>query len=467
MPNPLIHYPLSIRGGHLFIEDCDTVELAEKFGTPLFVVSEALLVKNARDFQSAFSKHWPEGRARIMAACKANPITAIRRVLTREGIGCDTFGPGELELALRGGVPTKDIAVNGSIKSRAIIRKAIEHDIHIILDSPVELDYIEQEAAQLDKKAKVLLRVKPFLADLSLPSDFFPSRTIQDMTQTVKYGIPTSEMLPMVPKIRDSKQMELVGVHTHSGRHSKKDAFWISLCKNLVALIAQIRDGMGPDWSPQIVSIGGGFAAEHDLESRVAVTDYPTPAVDHFAEVTCNAFRDAMTAAGFSTGGIIFEVEPGRAMHNETGIHLTKVHVAKHETTNIDRRWVETDTSECFLSIGSLNVECPFQYVFANRADEPRVHKADIVGITCNYECLAEQAEVPDLEAGDIIAFLNTGSYIEVYTCNFNALPRPATVLVNGGQADLVKRAETLDEVFGRDLVPERLASVGASQGRA
>ena len=122
----------------------------------------------------------------------------------------------------------------------------------------------------------------------------------------------------------------------------------------------------------------------------------------------------------------------------------------------------ETDTSECFLSIGSLNVECPFQYVFANKADETRSGVADIAGITCNYECLAEQAPVPESMApGDIIAFLNTGSYIEVYTCNFNALPRPATVLVSGDKAELIKQAETLDDVFGRDIVPERLANIG------
>jgi diaminopimelate decarboxylase len=461
MSDPLMHYPLSIRDGRLFIEDCDTVELAEKFGTPLFVVSEALLVQNARNYQAAFSKHWPEGRARIMAACKANPITAIRRVLTREGIGCDTFGPGELELALRGGVPTEDIAVNGSIKNREIIRKAIDLDIHIILDSPAEIPYCIEEAKAAGKKAQVLLRVKPFLDDLDLQSDFFPNRTITDMTQTVKYGIPNSELLPMVPQIKESEWLDLVGVHTHSGRHSKQDAFWVSLVRNTVKVIKQISDEYGDNWSPHIVSIGGGFAAEHDLESRVAVTDYPTPSVDRFAEVICSAFRDAMNAAGLATEGLILEAEPGRALHNETGIHLAKVHVTKHESATIDRKWAETDTSECFLSIGSLNLECPFQYVFANRADEPRTGKADIAGITCNYECLAENAPVPEgMAPGDILAFLNTGSYIEVYTCNFNALPRPGTVLVSGDQAEWVKRPETLDDVFQRDIVPERLEAV-------
>lgn len=462
MTDPLIHYPLSVRDGRLFVEDCDTVELAEKFGTPLFVVSEALLVQNARNYQAAFSKHWPEGRARIMAAIKANPITAVRRILTREGIGCDTFGPGELELALRGGVPHEDIAVNGSIKNRDIIRKAIELDIHIILDSPAEIPYCEAEAEALGKKAQVLLRVKPFLSDLDLPSDFFPNRTIQEMTQTVKYGIPNSELLPMVPQIRESAWMDLVGVHTHSGRHSKKDEFWISLVRNTVAVTKQISDEYGGGWSPHIVSIGGGFAAEHDLESRVAVTEYPTPSVDRFAEVICTTFREAMNEAGLATDGLILEAEPGRALHNETGIHLTRVHVTKEETATINRRWAETDTSECFLSIGSLNLECPFQYVFANKADEPRTGKADIAGITCNYECLAENAPVPESMApGDTIAFLNTGSYIEVYTCNFNALPRPGTVLVSGDQAEYIKRPETLDDVFGRDLVPDRLKDIG------
>ena len=286
--------PLSIRDGHLYIEDCDAAELAREFGTPLFVVSERKLAENYHTYHDAFASRWPEGRVRVMGAIKANPVTAIRRVLTREGCGCDTFGMGELEVALRGGVPPEDIAVNGSIKSREVIRRAIELGIHVILDSPRELDYCEQEAQKLGKKADVILRLKPYLDDLGdEPSDFFPNRTIRDMTQTVKYGIPTSEMLPMVPLIKASQWVNLVGVHTHAGRHSKKAIFWQSLIRNLVALTKQISDGMGDNWSPHIVSVGGGFAAEHDLESRVAVTDYSSPTVDDYAETVLG---NALTA---------------------------------------------------------------------------------------------------------------------------------------------------------------------------
>jgi diaminopimelate decarboxylase len=449
---------LSVRNGRLFIEDMDTVEIAEKFGTPLFVVSEKTLVDNYRAFQESFQKYYPEGRIRVMAAVKANPTVAIRRLLSREGCGCDTFGMGELETALRGNVPYEDIAVNGSIKGPEIIEKAVKLGIPIILDNKDELDMCQEEAAKQGKMAKVLLRIKPYMKDLDEPSDFFPSRLIRDMTQTVKYGIPTSEVIEMLPKFASMPNVQLEGVHTHAGRHSKKPVFWKALVTSIVDMIKVIHDGVGNDWRPEIVSVGGGFPSEMDKETRVAVTDYETPHIEDFAQVVTETFRNEMKKHGFSIDGIILEIEPGRAMYNESGIHLFKVHNMKHETAHgMDYQWAETDTSETFLSIGGLNVVPPFDLVACNKADKPYDTKVDVVGITCNYDCLAEQTEMPQLEKGDILAFLNTGSYIEPYTCNFNALPRPGMVLVSGGTCEWVKMPETQDEVFSRHVVPERL----------
>ncbi|MDJ0791505.1 MAG: alanine racemase [Acidimicrobiia bacterium] len=454
---------LSIRDGRLFIEDRDVAQLAEEFGTPLFVVSERQLVSNLREYREAFERHWPEGRARIMAAIKANPNTAIRRILTREGAGCDTFGMGELELALRGGVDPDDLAVNGSIKSRAVIARAVEVGCHVILDSPIELEYCQEEAERAGTTVPVLLRVKPYLEDFEVPSDFFPNRTVRDMTQTVKYGIPTAEMLPMVKRAIELPNVDLVGVHSHAGRHSKKLDFWRSLVTGMVRMIDRIRDEAGGEWTPSIVSFGGGMAAILDRETRVAVTDYESPSIDDYARVITDTFRTEMGSRGYDLDGMLIEVEPGRGLHNETGIHIAKVHVVKHETEHIDRYWLETDTSEVFLSIGGLNVEPPFDYLFANKADAESTNVADIAGITCNYECLVEQAPVPDIETGDILTFLNTGSYIEPYTCNFNALPRPGMVLVSGDSAEWIKRPETQDEVFARDIIPAHLEAIGGA----
>ena len=448
---------LSVKEGQLYYDGCNTVELAEQFGTPLFVLSEQHLRKNLRHYQKTFETYWPEGNVRIMPAIKANPTIAVRKILTEEGAGCDVFGPGELECAIRGGVPPEMISVNGSIKDRSIIKKAVELGARIVLDSPKELEICNEVGKELGKTARVMLRLKPYLHDLDEKSDFLPQQEIRELTQTIKYGIPTSEVLPMGPRAIELPYVEPVGVHIHMGRHSKKLEVWAQLITSYVGLIKQLSDLMG-GWVPQDVDFGGGFAAPQDRETRVAVTDYPTPSLDDYARTITTHFRDAMLQYGLPTDGITIEVEPGRGLHNETMIHLTRVHNIKEETTHIQHRWAEVDTSEVFLGIMGVNPTPPFDYVIANKAWRPRDNKFDIVGITCNAEWLYQQVPVPKLEEGDIIAMLNTGAYIEPMAANFNALPRPGMVLVNGDQADLIKRHETLDDVFARHLVPERLA---------
>jgi len=449
---------LSVRSGRLHVEDCDAADLAREFGTPLFVISETHLRRGLQRYQRAFEECWGEGSVRIMPSFKACPIVAVRKALTQEGAGCDCFGPGEIEGALRGGVRPRDISVNGSIKDEALIERAVDIGARIVLDSRRELDLCEQVATRLGKQAFVMFRMKPYMANVHEPSDFYPVREIREMTQTIKYGIPNSALLPMGRRSLELAHVLPVGVHMHMGRHSKKLSIWQAMIREYVALLARLRDAMD-GWTPNEVDFGGGFAAAADRETRVAVTDYPTPPIEMYAKAMTSEFREAMAGHGIPTEGIQIEVEPGRGLHNEAGIHLTTVRNIKRELEHIEWAWAEVDTSEVFLSIGSLNEEPPFDWLVANKADSEPVGRWDVVGLTCNYDCLYEQVEAPQLEAGDVLALLNTGSYIEPMAANFNALPRPGTVLVNGAEADLVKRHETVDEVFQRDEVPPRLRS--------
>lgn len=457
MPGTTMPECLTVNAGHLFIEDCDAVDLADEFGTPVFVVSETLLRQKLRAFHLTFAKHWPEGSVRIMPAIKACPVIAVRQVLTQEGAGCDVFGPGELEGALRGGVNPRDISVNGSIKDRSLIQKAVQLGARVVADSPQDIELCEQMASEAGKKVRVMLRIKPFMAELEELSDFLPDHQIREMTQSIKYGIPTSEVREILPLLMESSAIDLVGVHMHMGRHSKRLSVWRSLIEAYVDQIKEISTAMG-GWVPREVDFGGGIASAADRETRVAVTNYPTPSLEEYAEAITGSFRDAMHSVGLATNGIVIEIEPGRALHNETGIHLTRVKNTKQEKVHIQRRWAEVDTSEVFLGIAGVPTETPpFDFVIANKADKPASTVSDIVGCTCNAEWLCTQVDVPELEAGDIVAFLNTGAYIEPMAANFNALPRPGVVLVSGDTAELVKRHETVDEVFSRDIVPARL----------
>lgn len=449
---------LSIRDGRLWIEGCDVGNLAEQFGTPLFVISENHLRVNLRRYKSAFKKYWPEGPVRIMPAIKASPILAVRKVLTDEGCGCDVFGPGELECALRGGVDPLDISVNGSIKDRAIICRAIDVGARIVLDSPRELELCEEEAAKLNKIARVMFRIKPFMDELQTKSDFLPDAEIREMTQLIKYGVPTSEVMPMGPRAMALAHIDPIGIHVHMGRHSKKMEVWQSWVRHCVLLTKRLSDSMG-GWVPQEIDFGGGFPSFPDKDPDVHVKGYEGPSLEEYARGITDSLRDTMREVEMSPSGITIEVEPGRGLHADTGIHLTTVCNIKEETENRPRKWIELDTSEIFLGVPGLNETPPFDYIFANKAENDMKAIADMVGKTCNAELLFKQVPIPAMELGDVVALLNTGSYIEPMAANFNALPRPGTVLVCGDQAELIKRHETVEEVFARDIIPARLNS--------
>jgi len=458
---------LSTRNGHLFIEECDTVELAKRFGTPLFVVSETRLRENYRSFFSAFKSAWTDGPVRVLPSIKASPLLAIQRVLTDEGAGCDVFGFGEFELAVRAGVPFSSISLNGSIKDRAVIRRAVESGARIVLDSPRELDLCEEEAIATGRRAQVLFRLKPFLNELDLPSDYVPQYAIRDLLQLIKYGIPSSDLPAMSRKVAASPHLTLLGVHAHMGRHSKRADVWRSWVRHSALMIKEIGAAI-PRWTPQIINIGGGFASLPDLDTDVAIKGYEAPSLAQIATEISTALRGSLREIDVSPAGICLELEPGRSIHCDTGIHLTSVRNIKHEHQHINRTWVEVDTSQMFLGISGANFDGPkFDLVTASRVDAQSSETVDIVGLTCNLELLFHDVRMPPLAVGDILALLNTGSYIESCTRNFNALPRPGTVMVNKDQADMIKRHESIDEVFSRDVVPTRLQAARSTGSAA
>jgi catechol 2,3-dioxygenase-like lactoylglutathione lyase family enzyme len=178
--------------------------------------------------------------------------------------------------------------------------------------------------------------------------------------------------------------------------------------------------------------------------------------VEDYAGAVTSALRDGLRGRGIGTEGIALEVEPGRAMYANTGIHLTTVRNVKRQTRPKPHRWVEVDTTEMFLPDGLIERN-RWVTIVASRADTGPTQVADVVGISCGFDVITEAADLPEVEPGDVIAFLDTGAYQDAASSNFNALPRPATVLVHGSDAEIVKRAETFEDVFGRDVVPERL----------
>ena len=150
------------------------------------------------------------------------------------------------------------------------------------------------------------------------------------------------------------------------------------------------------------------------------------------------------------------QVEPGRWLYGNAAVHLARVKVVKRQTRPIPYTWVLTDTTAFFLA-GGVFEHNRHPLLIADRADADPVMTADLVGHSCFADMIVPGARLPEVHAGDVVALLEAGAYQEISASNFNALPRPATVLVNGRDAEIVKRAETVEDVWARDVVPARL----------
>lgn len=468
-PGERIDDCLSIRNGRLFIEDCDATELAHRFGTPLYVVSEDHLRRNVRRFLHAFGQRWPEGPVHVLPSIKANFTLALLRILAQEGTGCDTFGPGELYAALRSGFPPALISVNGSGKDRGLIERALAAGARITLDSAPEVSLVREVARSLGVRAKVRFRIRPRYVGLDRPSDFDDEDTpIQLAAQHYKAGIPIEDLLRAGPAALAAPELDVTGVMAHLGRHSYDLDVWHGMVRSYVALLAELSRSWG-GWEPREIDLGGGFASPRDPTARAtargrrrSATEH-IPSIEEYAEALTGTLREELLRHGMSPAGKTVEVEPGRSLFADTGVHLARVTDVKSQTEPIPWRWVETDTTEMFL-LDTIVERNRWTAIVAGEANRPPTQTADVVGISCGFDVIVHQAELPEVGLGDVLAFFDTGAYQDACANNFNALPRPAVLLVHGAEAELVKRAETIEDVFRRDIVPARLGPISPTE---
>src|SRR3989442_3863713 len=332
---------LSIREGHLFIEACDAAALGRRFGTPIYVVSEDQLRRNIRRFRRAFQERWPEGPVHVLPSVKANFTLALLRILAREGTGCDTFGSGELNAALRAGIPAASISVNGSSKSRSLIEQALRAGARITLDSRGEIDLVREVARALKIRAKVRFRVRPAYEGLDEPSDFYDDDTpIRIAAQQYKPGIPTEELLAHGAQALRASELDVTGVMVHLGRHSPDLDVWRGMVRSLVTLIAELSRAWG-GWEPREIDLGGGFAAPRDPTGRTtrrgAKRAAVAPSAEAYAEAMTDTLRRELKLNGVHSERENLEIRPRPSGLADAGIHPPSVRGLK--TANGPQAW--------------------------------------------------------------------------------------------------------------------------------
>jgi len=416
-------------GGVLTVGGCDVRDLAETFGTPLYVLDEDDFRARAREYQAAFA-----GES-VHYAGKAFLCGAVARWIAAEGLGLDVCSGGELALALRAGVDPEKITMHGNNKSAHEITKAVEAGVgHIVIDSFEEIARIGFLADKLGKRPKVLIRVT---TGVEAHTHEFIATAHDDQ----KFGLSRNSgaALEAVRRVLQLKQLELAGLHSHIGSQIfQTDGFEVA-AHRLVELLAAIRDEHGlvlPE-----LDLGGGLG--------IAYTDADEPLDPKLiADNLRRIVTKECTAYGLPVPKLT--VEPGRAIVGPGGITLYEVGTVK-DVEGL-RTYVSVDggmSDNLRTALYGAEYTC----VLASRASEAAPMLSRLVGKHCESgDIVVRDLWLPeDLAAGDLMAVAATGAYCRSMASNYNYVPRPAVVAVRDGAARVIVRRETEDDLLRLD----------------
>jgi len=406
--------------GALAVGGCPAAGLADEFGTPLLVYCEQTIRGAARAYREAAPG------ALVLYGVKAFPNLALLRLLAGEGLGADVSTLGELEYALRAGVPGDRLVVHGNNKSDEELRAAAEAGARfVVLDA---LDEVERAASA--GVQRVLVRVTP-----GIEADTHPS--IRTAHHGSKFGLPPDQAPQAIESARASG-LEVAGLHVHIGSQlldthaARTSVDWLG------GFAAECRSELG--WEPAVVDLGGGLGIEY-------VDGDHAPAIGDFVGALLERLDQAWAFHGLARPEVI--LEPGRSLVGRAGVTLYRVGVVKRAS--------ETAT---YVAIDGGMSDNPrpqlygarYSAVLVNRADEQPASTYIICGKHCESgDVLIEGVALPEPRRGDLLAVPGTGAYTLAMGSNYNAVPRPAAVLVDGGEARVIRRRETIDDVISAD----------------
>ena len=444
--------------GMLCIDGHDVGDLLEKYGSPLFVVSERTVRANFRRIRTAFASRWP-GRVVVMFAVKANNNPAIRAIIHQEGGGADCFGLGELHAAFQGGADPTAVAMNGSNKTQDDLRAAVRRGIIVNIDSVDEIEMLDAICRNASTTVRVAIRLKSAPGSLDrTPSDYLGIETdTQRFLLREKWGFGQAAAVDIVEMVQTKSRLDLCGFHLHTPRFTQNPNLFAECTAEFAKMIAAIAERTG--FAPRIIDIGGGWPRERDPESRRYVLN--PFSIDDFAEAVVNSLVRVFNQHQIPLPEL--RLEPGRYIVGNAAVLLGRVGAIKRD---FGMTWVNTDFSTNNLARVDTSGSA-YHVLAASGMGRPYAEAVQIVGPTCIDSRIADDWPVPDLRRGDPIAVLDAGMYAESTATQFNSMPRPATILIGDDTIDVIRRRETVDDVFATTSVPNRLRAAAIAKADA
>ncbi len=424
------------RKENLFIGGCDTVELAKKYGTPLYVVDETTLRNICHDYKNAF-KSYPH--TRMMYASKALCTSAIVKILDEEGFGFDTVSIGEIHTVLNSGVELSHVLFNGNNKTERELDYAIKNGIsRISVDNFYEIDLVSKVAGRYNKTVDVLLRISPGI-------ECHTHEYIKTGQLDSKFGFDLSQLDEAVTSILTRHQnIKIRGLHAHIG----SQIFEPSCFHDEIDVLTQTLGEISTKYNIVLdeINIGGGIGVKY------VDSDLP-PSINEIADVIIESLDKHI--AKYNIEPPTLYIEPGRSIISTSGVTLYTIGSMK-QVPNMTK-YVTVDGGMADNPRPSM-YQAEYLAEVANKVDETQTEKVTIAGRYCESgDILIKDIMLPKLSTGDILCVYNTGSYNYSMASNYNRVEKPAMVLVNNSQSDIIVKRETLDDLVSHDVVPDRL----------
>ena len=417
---------------HLYLGGCDLVELASKYKTPLYVIDEATLRGICKEYKNAFKEY---NNIKMMYASKALCTSAITRILDEEGFGFDVVSAGEIYTVFKSGVDMSKVMFNGNNKTVDEIKLALDCNVgRFSVDNFYEANILNKIASEYGIMANILLRITPGI-------ECHTHNYIQTGQIDSKFGFDLTQIDEIVNLIKTKyKNLCLKGVHAHIGSQIFEPQCFYDEVEILVNEISRINSKFGLNIDE--MNIGGGLGVKY------TEADLP-PRVEDIAKVITEAMHK------YSIDIPTIYIEPGRSIISTSGVTLYTVGSTKQVPNG--RKYVAVDGGMADNPRPSM-----YQALYtAQVANKPKDSELEIVTIAGRYcesgDILINDIKLPKLEAGDIICVYNTGAYNYSMASNYNRVEKPAMVLVNNSQSDIIVYRETLDNLISHDNIPDRL----------
>lgn len=425
---------LEYRDGVLHFADMNTIEIAEKFGTPIYIISEELIRNRYRKLKDILDSEYKNNS--IHYAMKANSNLSILKILDSEGASFDCTSTGEIHTCLKAGISPSKIIYTGNMFTNDDFKFAVEKDILVNLDSISQLKRLAKIYDDLGKEKEIVsFRINP---------EFGAGHHSHTITagKTIKFGILDDQVIEAYSKAKEFG-FKKFGTHIHIGSGIINAHDFEKAVDKYISIITNLTDSL--NITLEFIDFGGGLGIPYRPEEEPLNLDV-------YKEVVVKRIKSLTEKVDL--GDPIFIIEPGRYLSAEASIILTQINTIKN---NGYKTFAGVDAGFNTL-IRPMLYNSYHHIVVCNETNGDSYLKYDIVGPICESgDVLGKDRELPELKEGEYLAILDAGAYGFAMSSSYNSRPRPAEILINKGQVFKIREAETFEDLIRNQDIPEHL----------